>query len=97
MQRVLEFPEGVALEIEAYHDVLEPIRKGNAGRYCCEECTHQQATSCATGSAASSIGTMPCELGRVLRPFCVLYRVADKFPEGEGEFDAQTGDVEAND
>jgi hypothetical protein len=32
MQRVLEFPEGVALEIEAYHDVLEPIRKGNAGR-----------------------------------------------------------------
>jgi len=67
VQSVFEFPEGVALEIEAYEALL--LGSKDTPETSVVACTHPQATSCARGSASSSIGTMLCELHPV-RPPC---------------------------
>lgn len=67
VQSVLEFPEGVALEIKAYAVLL--LGSKDTPETYVEACTHPQATSFARGSASSSIDTMLCELDPV-RPPC---------------------------
>lgn len=58
VQCVFELPKGVAVEIEACEGVSRQRSKDRLGVLLLHTTTHLRATSCATGSAASSIDTM---------------------------------------